>query len=354
MKLIIGRRTFEIQKESLPEAWPFADVSWQKEISLFLTQWFDDKDYIELKTSGSTGEPKTIRLPKETMYSSAAMTNSFFQLNKESVAMLCLPASYIAGKMMLVRAIAGDYTLIAVEPSANPFASAAFPALDFTAITPYQLLHSSEDIPRTKIRNIIVGGSQVNHTVERLIANWSTRLYETFGMTETASHIALRPLNGKDKSAYFQTLEGIDLSLDKRGCLVIDAPHLSAVKLITNDLVELKDQHSFRWLGRIDRVINSGGVKIFPEQVERKLQSLITLPYFITALPSETLGWQVVLVVESNELTETELLSLRAAMKSLLDPYEQPGRIICLPKFVYSAGNKLLRKDTMDLLNNSY
>lgn len=351
MKLIIGRQTFEIQKESLPDPGAFANVSWQKEISHFLTQWFDDKDFIELKTSGSTGEPKTIRLPKETMHRSAVMTNSFFHLSEESVALLCLPASYIAGKMMLVRAIVGNYTLLAVEPSANPFATAVFPALDFTANTPYQLLHSSEDIPRLSIKHIIVGGSQVSLKMEELIADWSTQLYETFGMTETASHIALRPLNGENKSTYFHTLEGIELSQDKRGCLVIDAPHLSAEQLITNDLVELKDNHSFRWLGRIDRVINSGGIKIFPEQVERKLQSLFTLPYFITSLPSETLGWQVVLVIESTELTEAELSSLRTAMKSLLDPYELPGRIICLPKFVYSAGNKLLRKDTMTLLN---
>lgn len=354
MKLIIGRHTYEIQKETLPDPGAFATVSWQKEISQFLIQWFDDKDYIELKTSGSTGEPKTIRLPKETMYRSAMMTNSFFQLNQESVALLCLPASYIAGKMMLVRAIAGNYTIIAVEPSANPFAAASFPVLDLTAITPYQLLHSSEDIPRLSIKNIIVGGSQVSLKMEKLIADWSTQLYETFGMTETASHIALRPLNGENKSTCFQTLVGIKLSLDKRGCLVIDAPHLSAERLITNDLVELKDQHSFHWLGRIDRVINSGGIKVFPEQVERKLQSLITLPYFITSLPSETLGWQVVLVLESTELTDTELSLLRTAMKSLLDPYELPGRIICLPKFVYSAGNKLLRKDTMNLLIDSH
>ncbi|MDD2286263.1 MAG: O-succinylbenzoic acid--CoA ligase, partial [Paludibacter sp.] len=243
--------------------------------------------------------------------------------------------------------------LIAVEPAGNPFADEKLPVIDFTAITPYQLVHAAKDIPGKKIHHIIVGGSQVTSAMEKLVSGWKSIVYETFGMTGTASHIALRCINGIEKSSYFHTLDGVALSLDKRGCLVIDAPHLSAEKLITNDLVELKDSHTFRWMGRIDRVINSGGIKIFPEQVECKLQSLIDRPFFIVSRPDERLGQQVVLVLESRELSDLELTEFHLAMKSQLDRYEVPGKIICVPEFVYSAGNKVLRKETLELLKNT-
>lgn len=350
MKLIFDKKTFDISKDSLAELDAFAELPWQREIVSFLEQWFDSPEYIEQKTSGSTGQPKRIKLAKETMLRSASMTNDFFQLSESSVSLLCLPASYIAGKMMIVRAIAGDYTLIAQEPSANPFFQEKLPPIDFTAITPYQLLNSSKDIARKKIRNIIVGGSQVTPAMEKTVSGWSIRMFETFGMTETASHIALRRFNGVERSSYFHTLEGVSLSLDKRGCLVIDAPQLSTQKLITNDLAELKDASTFRWLGRADRVINTGGVKVFSEQVEQKIQSLIDRPFFITGRPSEVFGQQVVLVIESPAIPDADLANLHASMKSVLDRFEVPGRIICIPKFVYSEGNKLLRDQTLKMM----
>jgi o-succinylbenzoate---CoA ligase len=347
MKLIINKKSFDITKASLPKLDAYAEQPWQREIVQFLQLWYDSPEYIEQKTSGSTGTPKRIKLLKKTMLHSARMTNAFLGLHEQSVSLLCLPASYIAGKMMLVRAIAGNYSIIAVEPSANPFEDKKYPPLDFTAITPYQLVHSAKALSQCKINNIIVGGSQVTTEMEKLVSSWPMRIFETFGMTETASHIALRRLNGVERSNYFHTLEGVELSLDKRGCLVVDAPHLTDEQLVTNDLAELKDAHTFRWLGRIDRVINTGGVKIFAEQVERKIQSLFNKPFFIAGLPNKTLGHQVVLVIESPDLPDEQLAQLYASMKEVLDRFEVPGRIICVPRFVYSEANKLLRDETM-------
>jgi O-succinylbenzoic acid--CoA ligase len=347
MHLLLNNSSFKISKETLPELEAIANEPWQQDIVFFLKAWFDNTDYIEQNTSGSTGTPKSIRLPKKVMLQSAKMTNAFFGLNTGSKAFLCLPASYIAGKMMLVRALAGNYTLTAVEPTSNPFATESMPTQDFTAITPYQLLHSANDIPRHKPGAIIVGGSPVTPAMENLIANWPIRIYETFGMTETASHIALRALNGEHFSSYFHALEGVKLSLDQRGCLVISAPHLADLALTTNDLVELKDPYCFRWLGRIDRVINTGGVKIFPEQVERKLLSIIQVPFFIAAQAHESLGQQVVLVIETPVMSADEKTTLLTKMKSVLHRFELPGQIHTLPGFVYSEGNKVLREQTL-------
>lgn len=360
MKIIAKHQIFKIENKSDLIS-SFSEKSYLSDIFDFLHEWFDDSAFIEVKTSGSTGIPKTIRLAKQTMLNSARMTDAYFGLNSESLALLCLPASYIAGKMMIVRAIAGDFSLIAVEPSANPFAKLkdfmVLDSIDFAAITPYQLLHSAEDIPQSGVRQIIVGGSPVTAAMEELTADWPVALYETFGMTETASHIALRRFNGDDSSDFFKAMEGVELSLDERGCLQIFAPHLHSEMLVTNDLVELKSDNQFRWLGRADRVINSGGIKVFPEQIEKVMQSVIPGNFFVSGVADEVLGQKVVLFIEDSTNPVTSLhprtQDIMSQLKSLLNPYTIPKQIYTLPAFVYSSGNKILRNETVSLVLNS-
>ena len=321
--------------------------SWCNAIYHFLQNWFDDTDFILAQTSGSTGKPKSIQLPKQSMLNSARMTNQFFGLSSESVALLCLPASYIAGKMMLVRAMVSGFNLITVAPSANPFEN-LHTFVDFTAITPYQLFHSADSLQKVSVHKIIVGGSPVTSKMEQLSENIPSELYETYGMTETCSHIALRRFNGKEKSDCFTILEGVTIRQDERECLAIKAPHLLKDEIQTNDVVELIGKDSFRWLGRADSAINSGGIKIHPEQVEKKLEGIIPSVYFISSVPDEVLENKVVLVIESEKYTIGQEQLLKASLESLLTKYELPKQILYIPVFSYSSSNKVLRKATLD------
>ena len=334
---------------SLADLKKWIDAAWKQEIFDFLSDWFNDSTEIITRTSGSTGTPKEIRLSKETMRNSACMTNAFFGLDASKSALLCLPASYIAGKMMLVRALMGGFDLVVVEPKANPFQDLQV-AVDFTAITPYQLHHSADTLRSAPIKNIIVGGGHVSSELENLAEVIPARMYETYGMTETASHIALRCFNGSEKSDYFTALNGVAIRLDERGCLVINAPHLSAEELITNDIIELNGISQFKWLGRADSVINSGGVKIFPEQVEKKLESLIHQRFFISSEPDEQLGEKVVLVIES--YGSGEYTELKNTLQMVLTKYEVPKAIYYVPLFVASAANKVLRSETIKLIKH--
>ena len=331
------------QQENLPA---FLDNSGEtesrKQIFDFLIDWFDASDVIITRTSGSTGEPKEIRLTKQAMRNSARMTNAFFGLDSSKTALLCLPASYIAGKMMLIRAIVGGFNLITVEPKANPFENLTS-EIDFTAITPYQLSYSTEALKTFPIKNIIVGGGHVNTRLEKLAEKIPANLYETYGMTETASHIALRQFNG-EKSEYFSILKGVSIRQDERGCLIIKAPHLTENELITNDIVEMKDEKSFKWLGRADSVINSGGVKIFPEQIEKKLETVINNPFFVASLPDDTLGEKVILVIEGPEENYSDKLP------AILGKYEMPKEIFFSRGFQYSISNKILKKETIETI----
>lgn len=321
--------------------------SWRNAIYHFLQNWFDDADFILAHTSGSTGKPKSIQLPKQSMLNSARMTNQFFGLHAESVGLLCLPASYIAGKMMLVRAMVSGFNLITVAPSANPFED-LHTSVDFTAITPYQLFHSAESLRKVSVRKIIVGGSPVTSKHEKLAENIPAQLFETYGMTETCSHIALRQFNGKDKSDCFTILEGVSIRQDERGCVAIKAPHLLQEEIQTNDVVELIGRDSFRWLGRADSAINSGGIKIHPEQVEKKLEGIIPSGYFISSVPDDVLENKVVLVIESETYTPQQEAELNFQLQKLLTKYELPKQIFYVPRFTYSSSNKVLRKETMD------
>ncbi len=321
--------------------------SWRNAIYYFLLNWFDDTDSIRTLTSGSTGEPKEIHLSKESMVNSAQMTNKFFGLTVESNCLLCLPVSYIAGKMMLVRAIVSGFNLITVEPSANPFIY-LHTHIDFTAITPYQLFYSAETLHHKSVHKIIVGGGPVTSKLEKLSEDISSEMYETYGMTETCSHIALRRFNGKERSEYFKILEGIKIRLDERGCLAISALHLFNEEIQTNDIVKLKGANSFRWIGRTDSIINTGGIKIYPEQVEKKLEGIIPTSFFISSLPDELLENKLVLIIESESYSFHEEIQFKARLEKVLGKYEIPKHIIYLSSFVYSEGNKVLRKPTME------
>lgn len=350
-KIILNNKTFSRNNlEELNQINESTD-SWQNAIYHFLKNWFDETETITVYTSGSTGKPKEIRLSKAAMRNSARMTNAFFALNSTTTALLCLPASYIAGKMMLVRALVGNYNLLTVTPAANPFENLSQP-IDFTAITPYQLLNSTKEIKilenkKIEIGKIIVGGAKISSEIEASLQSFKTTFYESYGMTETCSHIALRAVNGQTKSAYFSILNGVSIRKNESNCLCIKAPHLLEDEITTNDIVEIRNKTEFKWLGRLDNVINTGGVKISPETVEQKLEKLISKPFFITSTPDKVLGNKVILVLESDPLNPQAETKLRAEINLTLDKYERPKDILYIPKFIYSESNKLLKANTL-------
>jgi O-succinylbenzoic acid--CoA ligase len=315
----------------------------------FLKSWFDNNDYIEVLTSGSTGKPKIIKLQKQSMMNSASMTCRYFNLNEESSALLCLPADYIAGKMMIVRAFVSGFNLLAVKPSSDPFQNLNA-IIDFTAITPFQFINSYQSLQETPVKKIIVGGSQVSLHLQKLMESLKVEIYETYGMTETCSHVALRKLNGNNASEYFEILQDIEISHDQRNCLLIKAPLLTSEQLVTNDVVEIIDMQHFKWLGRFDNVINSGGVKIFPEQVEKKIEPFIDNRFFIGTLPDKELNQKVVLLIEGQPLDQVQEEILNQQMSSVLGRYEKPRQILYLPAFEVSSSGKILKSKILSSL----
>lgn len=316
----------------------------QQELGNFLLDWLDDKDFIVVKTSGSTGKPKKLNIKKQAMVNSAIATGDFFNLKPGDKVLHCLPSNFIAGKMMMVRAIVLGLELDMVEPTSLPLIDYE-KDYAFCAFTPMQLKNFAKYLKR--IKTVIVGGGQVSDPIKESIQDKKPIVYETYGMTETVSHIAVKKLNnfqGSESETYFNTLPEITVSKDDRGCLIIEAPLLSHDKIVTNDIVEVHSDTSFEWLGRFDNVINSGGIKLFPELIEKKLQSKIDVEFFIAAKPDDALGEKLVLIIESdtNELDVTIFENL--------EKYEKPKEVIAVSKFEETASGKIHRKRTLELI----
>jgi O-succinylbenzoic acid--CoA ligase len=342
----------EIRLEDILNKTAQARSAYEESAFSFIRGWSSDSDSFTQRTSGSTGKPKSISISRHQMVASARMTQQVLQLQAGETALLCLDAGYIAGKMMIVRAFTTDMNLIMVDPSSNPLkAIHAKERIDFIALVPAQLseiLQSDENHRLNEIKNIIVGGAELNESITNKISKFSGRVFETYGMTETISHIALRPVNGPWASEYFKTLPGITIGTDDRGCLEIHAPFLPE-KVVTNDMVYLKNATSFKWIGRADNIINSGGIKINPESIEGEIQKLfvalqIQNRFIISSLPDPVLSNKLILIIEGNLPTTIERLS--TSLKEILPPYHVPRQIIVNAIFATTENGKVNRQET--------
>jgi O-succinylbenzoic acid--CoA ligase len=335
----------ELKNISIDEA----KSEFEKSTLAFCKAWLDRQPEFLIHTSGSTGAPKEIILLRSAMEASALQTIKALKLISNSTALVCLDTKYIAGQMMLARGLFLSMDIIAIEPSANPLDQINDHPVGFMALVPYQLEailnHSPKKLDR--IDCAIIGGAKVSNSLKEKIKNSKCAIYATYGMTETISHIALQKLNGANVQDYFEALENIHLRLDERGCLCIKADYLMN-EIITNDLVELIDGKKFKWLGRVDNVINSGGVKIIPEKIEAVLEKIldtlqITNRFFVVGLPDDKLGQQLTAVVEGNPLDQTIIKKILSEASDHLTKYELPKEFKFVTKFKETSTGKINR-----------
>lgn len=333
-----------------------------KQALQFCGAWLSGQERFAITTSGSTGFPKTIELTREQMALSARLTAQRLSLTAGESALVCLPVKYIAGMMMLVRGLEIPLQLTVIEPSQNPMDSfrEKLPPFDFTALVPSQLHailncgeHGFAWLNRFKV--VLLGGAPVSYSLQKNVQSLSGAVYETFGMTETASHIALRRLNGETDGDHFEVLPGVEISTDSRGCLTICSPLSAGQTLVTNDRVELISDTRFVWQGRADNVINSGGVKIQAEKVEGVLAKVLFElnpkmaghpDFFVAGLPDETYG-EVVAVLFEQRLPEVALPELRRSLGTRLHKYEVPKRFLVAQEFVRTHSGKIQRRKTL-------
>lgn len=295
------------------------------------------------QTSGTTGEPTQIDFSLEQIKASALITHKTFNLFEGAIVGNALPLQYVASKMMLYRSIICGYALHIIEPDFDELVFNKLPdCIDFLPLVPIQVekVLNFRDSTFDHIKTVLIGGANVSIKLKNRILNENlkTLFFESYGSTETLTHVAIKAIVEGETS--FKGVEGVTFS-SENGCLLIHAKHIQPNAIVTNDLVELTAHNSFYWLGRSDNVINSGGIKIIPEQLEEKLSVFLDSSFFIAAEPSELLGQHVILVVESAKLVDIEWSMTN------LSKYEIPKKIYCIPQFDRTESGKILRTECL-------
>jgi O-succinylbenzoic acid--CoA ligase len=300
----------------------------------FLEEWYGPSTEVQVHTSGSTGTPKKMWVEKEKMMNSARLTCDFLGLQQGDTALLCMSTDFIAGKMMVVRSICRQLRLYSVEPSGHPLkddpecqcidfrqteeqgrhsfpqAKKALqpPFYTLVAMVPMQVYNSLQ-VPKEAealraTRHLLIGGGAIDEELARQLNDFPHAVWSSYAMTETLSHIALRRINGPEATDWYSPFPSVDLRLNEKGCLVINAPLVHDGELVTHDLAEIRADGCFRILGRLDNVINSGGIKIQIEEVEKRLNPHLRAPFMITSVRDAKFGQAVVLLTEGDDIEE--------------------------------------------------
>lgn len=338
------------QRQELEQAHKDETLSeMERDVLEFAALTFNNDSKISVKTSGSTGKPKTQTFRKKALLTSARATNAFFDLRENSTALLALPMRYIAGKMMAIRAIAGQYELKTVAPTGNPFAEIDGEELSFVPITPFQASQILSQNPEklAQVGAVLIGGGQVSHELKAQLREAGVRAFASFGMTETLSHFALADLGAEGEDVRYVPLDGVTLKINKEGSLCVKWPEITKGWLETNDLVKIYPD-GFEWLGRTDHLINSGGVKVIPEVVEKRISPLLDMPFFVAGIPHKSLGEALTLFVETDKkgLANIHLSEIQHALAD--KPFWHPRSIVRMKAFKYTASGKIRRQKTIE------
>ncbi|WP_238783933.1 acyl-CoA synthetase family protein [Blattabacterium cuenoti] len=322
------------------------NCQWKNAIFSFLKKWYDNESVLSVSTSGTTAYPKTIFLKKKHMFERAIKTVEFLKLKNKGVrGLLCLSPDFIAAKMFLVRAIIFKWKIYCVPPSSNPLINIK-EYFDITSMVPMQVFFSLRYLEYIKI--ILIGGCSISNFLEKKLQNISTICYATYGMTETLGHIALRKINGSNKSTFYKSFQDLHLSVDERNCLGILSSYFMDSFIQTNDIVHMMSSDTFYWKGRYDNVINSGGIKIIPELIEKYISSFIPFHkrFFISSIPDKIFWEKIVLIIEGSPFP----FKLPEFLFNGKNKFFKPKNIFFVPHFIENSLGKFRRKEIMKKL----
>lgn len=321
-------------------------------------QWYSGDDTFVVHTSGSTGTPKPIEWKRKLIELSAQQTLDILEVKEDDVIFLCLSVQTAGGVMMLIRGLIANIPIAVVEPSGNPLEAVStnhsYTLASFVPLQMHHILSGYEFSSVQKLntfRKVLVGGAGMNNDWSKRFTDLDPEFYHTYGMTETYTHIALRKLNGEKATPRFVPLKGIQVSRDRDDRLVINGEITGYADIITNDRVEIHKDGSFAVLGRMDNVINSGGVKIQLEKIDNalaRLKQLIGRQYFTWYEPDEELGQKLVAIIKGEPIDPMDEYEAKVDLRSFLEKYEVPKAFYYTPEFVLTESGKIQRQKTAD------
>lgn len=328
----------------------------QKARSICL-DWLNRRETYTLPTSGSTGPPKQITVHSDQLKASVYATSGALSLYEGTRALACLNIDYVAGFMMLVRAMELDWEVTLIAPSSNPLLLLPEKSgFDFTALVPmqlYEIVSNPETSPRIKeLGKILLGGVGLTRSQLEAFKELEQEVYLGYGMTETVSHVALQRI-GETTPGRFHLTGDVDFGTDPRGCLYFRGAVTGDELVQTNDLATVfPEERSFLLHGRIDNVVNSGGIKIQLEEMESQIGELLAAnqvfsDFFLWKIPDERLGNALVLVLEGTPESENRI---SAILRKGIERLKRPRKIYFTKAFLKTGSNKTDKYRTFEML----
>jgi len=319
-----------------------------------IRDWLSGQSEFSFQTSGSTGTPKLCSFSREQIIASAERTLDFFQLNQGNTVLCCLNTEFVAGFMMIIRALVGKLNLVVTDPAADLWKDLEY-AIDFAAVTPMQIESGMRNYPEkiSKIGTLLIGGAAIHPLLDKQLEALPGRVYHSYAMTETLTHVALREVVGPSRSDTYTALPGVTFSVNENACLVLHNALPGIGVLETNDVVTLVSDTAFRWIGRRDNIINSGGIKFQVERVEKDIANILTTRGFqslfcLVAAPDTALTHKMIMLMESHENTmkQNEILNL---LKAELPKYHYPREILFVQEILLTKTGKIDRKRNAEM-----
>jgi o-succinylbenzoate---CoA ligase len=293
---------------------------------------------MHFSSSGSTGKPKTFFFNSQQIIRSCERTAKFFKLQNKAKVFSALPLQFVGGKMMVLRAHLLDWELDLQQPSATPQINSEY---EFAVFTPHQFIriYQQNASSLNRIKKILLGGSALpSNRFPELLNNVSSDVYLGYGMTETLTHIAISNL--KMNLNEYSPLPGVEVAIDENSRILVQDHELKLPLYLTDDLGEHVGTR-FKVLGRVGNVINSGGLKLIPEQIEQKIASILEIEFYITSKPNEELG-EIVVLVAKEEISSEQ----RVQIEKVLHKYEFPKEYLRVDHFEYTTSGKIIRKNS--------
>lgn len=352
-----GNTTFTLKELIQVDALP-NDI-WIREIARISHWWYCTNEPLTLTTSGTTGKPVPKTFNREQVLAAAQSSMPVLGPPENGTSLLAIDPGFAGGRMLLIRALLASNNLICIQPTANPLSLIWDTPINYASFVPYQIDEILKDDLSTQrlsaIETVLIGGAAISAVTWSKLCSLPNRIYSTYGMTETLSHIALRQA-GTGNSGY-TPVPGITITTDARGCIVAESAWLG--KIITNDLAEWADptgrSQQFIWKGRADSVINSGGILVSPEQIEENLSGYFSQKpevtgYFIAGEPDERLGQRVVLFIESDHWLNIpkDMSELENHCRLHLRKEQFPRRIDVRRNFRRTVSGKIDRRRTAE------
>ncbi len=331
-------------------------------------------------TSGSTGRPRGVVLSRAALIASAEATHR--RLGGPGTWVLALPAHYVAGLMVLVRALVADRPVLELDGRLD--ALATLPLVDdgphYLSLVPTQLSRALADPARVaalrRFDAVLLGGAAADPSLLAEAAAAGITVVTTYGMSETCGGCVYDGV----------PLDGVDVTADDGGRLSIGGPTvfggyrldpaatadaLAGDRLLTRDRGEVGPDGRVRVLGRIDDVVISGGLNVDLAAVERAVRAWAGGvaggvagggEAAVVGVPHPDWGTEVVAVVadqQNQALTATSprnprsvvavsarffLSDLRSALSATLPGYALPRRLVVRQDLPRTSGGKIDRR----------